>query len=127
MINENYLITIFQYIKFVLGGGLALVINLILTIFLTEYFKIWHIYSYGIIQLIELFFLYYYHSIITFKVFARFIKFFAVITLVAFSNWLFVLIISYLTNFSYIIIIVFVTCIISLINFCVNKIYVFNK
>ena len=127
MINENNLITLFQYIKFILGGGFALVINLIFTVFLTEYFNIWHIYSYGIIQSIELFFLYYYHSIITFKVFAKFIKFFAVITLVAFSNWLFVLIISYFTNFSYIIIIILVASIISLINFCVNKIYVFNK
>lgn len=118
---------LFQYTKFIFGGGLALLINLAVTYYLTEYFNIWHIYSYGVIQILELIFLYIYHSIVTFKIYAKFIKFFIVILFIAFINWLFVLILTIQTNLDYLFIIILVTAVISIINFSLNKIYVFKS
>lgn len=118
---------LFQYTKFIFGGGIVLLINLAATYYLTEYFNIWHIYSYGVIQIIEIIFLYIYHSIITFNVYAKFIKFFIVILLIAFINWLFVLILTIQTNLNYLFIIILVATVISIVNFSLNKIYVFKS
>ena len=118
---------LFQYFKFISGNALILLFNLLATFSLTNYFDIWYVYSYGIVQILELILHYFYHSIITFKVYAKFIRFFLVIFFIAFTNWLVVYILSFLTDLNYILLIIIVSGLISVINFLINKYYVYIK
>ena len=127
MKNIIYLNNIIELTKFLFGSLIFLIINLLLTYFLTKYFKIWYIYSYGIIQIIELIFLYFYHSLITFKVYGDFLKFFFVIMIIALINWLGVYLVTEAYNLNYLLAIVLVAGSLALLHYLIQKFFVFIK
>ena len=55
---------IYRYIKFLFGGGVSLIINLIITYVLTEFLNLWHMLSFSIALGIEIVFLFFYHTFI---------------------------------------------------------------
>ncbi len=118
---------IFRYIKFIFGGGISLVINLILTYLLTQQFQIPFIVSFGIVLLLEILFLFVYHSFVTFKKKGEFIPFALVIIFITALNFGFVWI---LTNFLHLyqyLAIILSAGIISVLNYFLNKRLVFLK
>jgi len=121
-----------RYIIFIFGGGLGLVINLLITFVLTEYFYLWHMFSYSIGLTLNIIINYIYHTKITFKIERsknRLIKFVVVFLLMVLLNWFFVYYFTEIIGFKkyYLIVIVAVTFVLSIINYLINKLYVFKK
>ena len=117
---------LFRYVKFVFGGGISIVINLIITYILTEMFSIWQMISFSIALSLEVIFLFIYHSFITFKKNGNLKLFIIVILSISALNWIFVYILTELFNVQYLIAIVFVAGTISIFNYFINKKLVFK-
>lgn len=117
---------IFRYVKFIFGGGLSLILNLIVTYLLTEFLMLWHMVSFGIALAIEILFLFTYHSLVTFRKRGKFGLFVIVILFISVLNWLFVYLFSVVLGIQYLISIVVVALIISLLNYFLNKKLVFK-
>jgi len=125
-----------KYFIFVIGGGLGLAIILLLTFILTEFFHIQHMISYSISLVPAILFVFIYHSLITFKGNKRnhktLIKFVIIFGIMTFLNWILIYLFTEKYIFSswryyYMVIIFLATCIVSILNFLSNKIWVFKK
>ena len=122
ILNSNY----FCYFKFLIGGGLSLLLNLFITFILTEIFNIWYMASFAIALGIEIFFLFLYHSVVTFRKRGNFLLFFFVILFISDLNWILVYLTTELLNWYYLFAIVIVAGAVSIINFLFNRIIVFK-
>ena len=118
---------ILQYFKFIFGGGVSLIINLILTFLLIKIFHIWHMYAYGISLIIEISFLFLYHSIITFGIYGKIVKFIINIIFISTLNWVGVLLMSINLNLNYNISIIIIALIIFIINYYIINKIIFTK
>ena len=67
----NISLLIKQYIRFIFGGGIGLLINIGITAFFTEIFGLWHMYAYTVGLSINVIFNFFYHRNITFKIYDR--------------------------------------------------------
>lgn len=117
---------LFQYVKFVFGGGISLVLNLIVTYVLTEFLHLWHMVSFGIALLLEIIFLFGYHSFITFKKNGRFVSFATVVLIISGLNWVAVYLLTEVLSLQYMIAIVLSAGTISIANYLINKKLVFK-
>ena len=117
---------LFRYIKFLFGGGLSLLLNLGITYVLTEYFQIWHMFSFAIALICEIFFLFAYHSVVTFRKNGKFWLFVLVILFISALNWLAVYLLTEVFSLPYLIAIVLAAGVISLLNYGINKRLVFR-
>lgn len=125
-----------RYIIFLFGGGLGLLSAMVLTFVLTEYFYLDHMISYSFGLLAALLVNFNYHTKITFKymhanikTITKFTMIFLFITLI---NWFLVFlftkqIILLEFRYYYLIVIFFVTLCVSVINFLINKLWVFRS
>lgn len=116
-----------RYLKFISGGGLSLLLGLFITYVLTEVAGLWHMLSFGIALLIEIIFLFFYHSVITFKKRGKFWLFMAVVLFISDLNWILVYITTVFWNWNYLISIVLIAVIVSIVNYLMNKILVFRN
>ena len=123
---NEFKLDLFRYVKFIFGGGLSLVLNLIITYILTEFFLMWHMISFAIALGAELLFLLTYHTFITFKKKGRIIHFIIIISLISGINWILVYIMTVLFNFNYLISIVLVAGFVSIVNYVLNRNVVFK-
>ena len=117
---------IYRYVKFVFGGGLSLIINLIITYVLTEYLQLWHMLSFSIALGIEILFLFIYHSFITFKKEGKLLLFIIIILIISVMNWLAVYFLSVIIGIQYLIAITLSAGAISIINYLLNRNLVFK-
>lgn len=125
--NYEHLKTDFyRYVKFIFGGGLSLMLNLLVTYILTEVVHLWHMLSFGIALGLEIFFLFIYHSLFTFKKKGRFLVFVIVILFISTLNWILVYIASITLGIHYLISIIGVALLVSLLNYGLNKKLVFR-
>ena len=119
-----------RYLVFITGGGTGMLINLCLTYVLTEFVHLWYMFSYAIGQTVNLLFNFFYHRHITFTVTSRakerFGKFFLVSLAVISISWLLVLLITEYLNLYYILSIVIVAFFVSIVDFLINKSWVFK-
>ena len=118
---------LFRYVKFVFGGGLSLVLNLIITYLLTELIHLWHMLSFGISLVVEIVFLFGYHSVVTFRRRGKFGRFVVVILVISLANWAFVYFLSVTLGIQYLISIVVSAGVISIVNYLVNRALVFKE
>lgn len=116
-----------KYLIFIFGGGMSMLLNLGITYAFTDYVGLWHMYSYTIALFCELIFLFVYHTYITFRTRGNFIKFALVILLVSALNWLGVYFTSIILKIHYLISIILVALIISVLNYTINRLFVFKK
>ncbi len=117
---------LWRYFRFLIGGGLSLLLNLGITYVLTEYFQLWHMLSFTIALCIELIFLFGYHTWITFRKQGHFLRFAAVIIFVSILNWLFVYFLSVILTLPYLLAIIISAGVISILNYFLNKRFVFQ-
>ena len=117
---------LFCYVTFLFGGGLSLLLNLGITYSLTEYLHLWHMFSFAVALGCEIFFLFVYHSYVTFRKNGRFWLFAAVIIFISSLNWLAVYLLTEILVLPYLIAIVLSAGVISLLNYGINKIVVFR-
>ena len=117
---------IFRYGKFVFGGGISLIINLIITYILTNYLQLWHMFSFSIALGIEILFLFTYHSFITFNKDGKFSLFITVILIISGLNWFSVFFLSVIIGIQYLIAIIISAGAISIINYLLNRNIVFK-
>ena len=117
---------IYRYIKFLIGGGISLIINLIITYVLTEYLNLWHMLSFSIALGVEIVFLFTYHSFITFNKKGRVSIFIIIILIISGMNWVAVYCLSIIIGIQYLIAIILSAGAISIINYLLNKNFVFN-
>ena len=119
-----------RYLVFITGGGTGMLINLCLTYVLTEYVHLWYMLSYAIGQTVNLLFNFFYHRHITFTVTSRgkerFGKFILVSVGVILTSWLLVWYITEHIGLYYILSIVIVAFFVSVIDFLINKMWVFK-
>jgi putative flippase GtrA len=131
--------TLRRYFIFLVGGGTGLVIAEVVTTFLTEVFHYWYMFSYVIGTIFAILFTFIYHRYVTFRKFSdikkRFIKFVAVVSIIAVTNLVLVYTLteawanitgSPVTKVYYWTTIFFVTLVLSTVNFAVNKLWVFK-
>lgn len=126
----GYLNYLKQYIIFIIGGAIGLLISMIVTYILTEFFNIFYMLSYAVSMIFTFFIMFMYHSYITFKGFKynhkRFIKFVVISIILVFANWGLVYIVTELFKIHYLISIFLVTLFLSIINYTLNKLFIFN-
>jgi len=124
-----------RYFIFLLGGGLGLLVNLILTFIFTEYFLLDSMISYSIGLIANIFVNFTYHINITFKIkqvnARKIVKFIAVFSAITLMNWILVYlftkkIVFFEWHYYYLATIFVVTLFISIINFIINKAWVFK-
>ncbi|MAF99527.1 MAG: hypothetical protein CMH61_02845 [Nanoarchaeota archaeon] len=118
--------TLLQYVKFVFGGGLSLILNLIVTYLLTELLGLFHMLSFTIALGAEILFLFGYHSKVTFKTNGKFLLFAVVILFISGINWLSVYFLSVTIGIHYLAAIIISAGIISIVNYAINKKIVFK-
>lgn len=120
-----------RYIVFIAGGGMGMFINLCITYVLTEFVCFWYMLSYAIGQTVNLLFNFFYHRHITFTVTSqtkgRFGKFILVSAGVIPTSWLLVWFITEYLQFYYILSIILVAFLVSIIDFLINKMWVFKE
>lgn len=120
-----------KFIIFAIGGGLGAIINWTITVLLTEIFKLWYMASYSIGLSVNLIFNFLYQRHVTFKVkdnLRRRFVIFAIISLsTIFLNMFLVYVITEYLKLFYLISIIIVTFLIAIINFILNKEFVFKK
>lgn len=120
-----------RYLVFITGGGTGMLINVCLTYVFTEFVHRWYMLSYTIGQAVNLSFNCFYHRHITFTVTSRgeecFGKFILVSLGLILTSWLLVWYITEFLNFYYILSIAIVAFFVSLIDFLINKFWVFNN
>ncbi|MCP3682776.1 MAG: glycosyltransferase [bacterium] len=121
---------IIRYLVFVVGGGLGMLINLVVTFLLTEFAGLWYMGSYALGLGLNMLFNFFYHRHVTFNVTSRakerFGKFMIVTVLIVLINWLMVYAITEITGIYYILSIILVTLVVSVINYILNKLWVFK-
>ncbi|HLC51656.1 MAG TPA: GtrA family protein [Candidatus Nanoarchaeia archaeon] len=117
----------YRYFKFIVGGGISLLIALGITYALTEIIGLWHMLSFGIALLIEIIFLFFYHSVVTFKKRGKFWLFMSVILFISNLNWILVYITTVFWQWNYLASIVLVALMVSVLNYLINKTLVFRK
>ena len=117
---------LYKYVKFLFGGGLSLLLNLGITYLLTEVFQLWHMLSFAIALGCEIFFLFAYHSYVTFRKNGKFWLFAAVILCISALNWLVVYLLTEFLTLPYLIAIVLAAGVISVLNYGLNKRLVFR-
>lgn len=116
----------YKYVKFLFGGGLSLLLNLGITYTLTEYLHLWHMLSFAIALGCEIFFLFAYHSYVTFRRNGKFWLFAIVILCISALNWLAVYLLTEFLMLPYLIAIILAAGVISVLNYGVNKRLVFR-
>jgi len=117
---------IYRYLKFIFGGGLSLIINLIITYFLTEYIYLWHMLSFSIALGLEILFLFFYHTFITFKKQGKLTLFITIILIISGMNWIAVYFLSIIIGIQYLIAITLSAGVISILNYLLNRNLVFK-
>ena len=117
---------IYRYIKFLIGGSISLIINLIITYVLTEYLNLWHMLSFSIALGVEIVFLFAYHSFVTFNKKGRVSIFIIIILIISGMNWIAVYFLSIIIGIQYLIAIILSAGAISIINYLLNKNFVFK-
>ena len=115
-----------RYMTFLFGGGVSLLLNLMVTYGLTEYLHFWHMFSFAVALTLELFFLFIYHSLVTFKKKGHFFLFVMVILFISTLNWVSVYMLSELWNIRYVFSIIIAAGVISLLNYLINRNVVFK-
>jgi putative flippase GtrA len=123
---QKYHADLYKYIKFIFGGGISLLLNLLATYLLTEFFSLWHMVSFGIALGLEIIFLFVYHSFITFRKAGRFHRFVIVLVCISVLNWFGVYLGSEVLGVYYLVAIVVVALVISVFNYLINKKLVFH-
>src|SRR3989344_6746318 len=116
-----------RYFIFIFGGSLAMLLNLGITYAFTSYAGLWYMLSYAFALCFELIFLFVYHTYITFRTRGHFLKFASVIISISVLNWLGVYFTSVILGVYYLVSIVLVALIISVLNYTLNKLFVFKK
>ena len=116
-----------KYVVFIIGGGISLLINVGVTYAFTEYAGLWHMMSYTFALIVEVIFLFVYHTYITFKAKGHFLKFAVVILFISVLNWALVYFTSVVLGVYYLIAIVVVALVVSVLNYAINRICVFNR
>ena len=122
----NWRQDLFAYVKFIIGGCISLILNLIVTWLLTEFAGLWHMVSFGIALGVEVVFLFIYHTLITFKKNGKLTHFVVVILIISGLNWLAVGLLSVIFSLPYLIAIIISAGVISVANYLINKKLVFN-
>ena len=117
---------LYNYIKFLFGGGLSLLLNLGITYSLTEFLHFWHMVAFAMALTCEIFFLFTYHSLVTFRKQGRFFFFAAVVLFISGLNWLAVYALTEVLTLPYLIAIVLAAGVISVLNYGINKRIVFR-
>ncbi len=117
---------LFRYVKFLFGGGLSLLLNLLITYSLTEFLQLWHMLSFGIALGCEILFLFVYHSYVTFRKDGKFLVFALVVLFISGLNWMFVYLLTELLGVPYLYAIVVSAAAISVLNYGLNKKIVFK-
>ncbi len=120
-----------RYIVFSIGGVITFLLDIIITAFLTEVIRIWYMYSYAIALFTNIILLFFYHSFVTFKDLRKnpvsnFLKFLSTYSLAIFLNWSLVFIITLFVNVHYLIVVAAVTISLSVLNYTLNKKWVFD-
>jgi len=119
-----------RFIIFSIGGVIGMLVNLAITIILTEVFLVWYRISYAIGLAVNLIFNFVYNRHITFKkktkMKRRFVKFVIVSLSTILLNYISVIIVTEYLGISYILSIVMVVFLIAIINYLLNKVWVFN-
>lgn len=129
-----------QYLIFIFGGGIGIVLAVLTTTVLTEVFKLWYGLSYGFGLIVSTIFKFLYHRSITFNRLSwwktRFARFIFLTVLMVIANWLLVYASSEaLANIFheevkapyYITAIFLVGALLSIVNFGFNKRWVFRN
>lgn len=128
--------TLERYFIFIIGGGFGLLVNIIITFILTEFFHFWHMLSYSIGLIFNIIVNFTYHRFITFATkdnwIENIIKFITGYFMIVIINWILVYIFTEIFIFSifryyYIIVIIFITFLVSIFNYAINKRWVFKK
>ncbi len=114
-----------RYFTFLFGGGLGLIINVIITYLLTEFFGLWHMVSFSIAMGLEVIFLFTYHTLVTFKKRGNLLRYLIVVLSVGGLNWLAVYFLSVILPVPYLIAIILSAGVISIANYLLNKKLVF--
>ena len=122
----NWRLDLYAYVKFIIGGCISLILNLIVTWLLTEFIGLWHMISFGIALGTEVVFLFIYHTLITFKKKGKLARFVIVILIISGLNWLAVGLLSVILGLPYLIAIVISAGVISVANYIINKKLVFK-
>src|SRR3989338_7022911 len=117
---------LYSYVKFIFGGGLSLILNLTLTYLLTEFLALWHMLSYGLALGVEVIFLFFFHSSITFKQNGNFFRFAVLILAMSFLNWIAVYFLTVILPIPYLMGIILAAGVISILNYVLNKRLVFR-
>lgn len=117
---------LFRYVKFLLGGGLSLLLNLGITYVLTEFLQLWHMLSFAIALGCEIVFLFVYHSYITFRKNGDLWLFIVVVLFISGLNWLAVYVLTEILTLPYLVAIVLAAGAISILNYGINKKVVFR-
>ena len=118
---------LYRYFRFLVGGGLSLLLNLGVTYVLTEYFHLWYMLSFAIALALEILFLFLYHSQVTFQSQGRFLRFVLGILFISALNWAGVYLVTVPLGVHYLIAIPGVALIISLLNYWMNRTWVFDR
>ena len=116
-----------RYLTFIVGGGFSLLLNLGITYAFTEYAGLWHMLSYSFALMAEIIFLFVFHSYITFKAKGHFLKFALIILFISALNWLLVYLFSVIIGVYYLVAIVVVALVVSVLNYLLNREWVFNR
>ena len=120
-------LNLLTYFKFIVGGCISLLFNLVLTNVLIVQFEIWHMISYGISLSLEIVFLFFYHSLITFKIYGKIVNFLLNIVFISLLNWLGVLFLSTSLELNYNLSIILIAGLLSIVNYSISKHLVFIK
>lgn len=120
-----------KYITFVLGGFIGAVIGWGLTYYLTEVLNTWYLLSYSLSMAVPFTFKIIYHKMVTFKEnkmnTATVLKYLLVYVLIMLINVFIVYIATSLWHIYYMISIFCVTAILSVLNYALNKLFVFSE
>jgi putative flippase GtrA len=143
-IYEHAKSVLFKYLKFLFGGWLTTLIELIITFTITELFGVWFIYSYACASISASFFSFFYHRHVTFNMIIRkrtILKYWIIlaiilsltITILYFvsgfvDNYILMHNLSTLPliKYHYLLLIVLVSIPISILNFFLNMYHIFS-
>lgn len=119
-----------EFITFSLGGLVIFLYELLLTVVLTELFGIWFMYSYFFALLTGLGFLFLFHFYITFNMkkvrFFHIEKFLVNYLIMYFFSFFLVLVVTS-KGIHYLISIILISIIVSILNYFINKTWVFQE
>ncbi len=118
-----------QFATFSLGGTAIFIVEMIITIFLTEILHLWHMTSYTIALLISLIGYFTFNSLITFRNTTqprtRFLRFTATFLVSIITGWMIVFLLT-ASGLHYIIAIISVAATLSVVNYLINLKWVFR-